>query len=220
MNGFVGLQKILLRLQCSDKLTVKSLMQCVLAKVEPHEEQYLAGCDLLIPKRSQRRYRSATPTGDVTTKGAGRPPVGAIETSATVEFFFGHTFVRSGAKNNTRRMAMRKDEMYATYRASFPAILSRAEVIAASGIFESEGLSQFLKQNLEKKLEDDDLEMRHDFFMSRVEYFRTDRVSVGSQSLNKIGTVDDPHGLTARSFNTFWDILKRAKVRYLRSEPI
>jgi hypothetical protein len=56
--------------------------------------------------------------------------------------------------------------------------------------------------------------------MSRVESFRADRVVEGAQFLTKIGTTDDPHGLTARSFNNFWDILKRAKVRYLRSEPI
>jgi hypothetical protein len=50
-------------------------------------------------------------------------------------------------------MAMRKDEMYATYRASFPTILRRAEAIASSGIFEKERLSGFLKNNL-KTLQD------------------------------------------------------------------
>ena len=86
-NGFIGLQKVLLRSHSSDKVTVRSLMQCVLAPVQPHKEN-LADSDLLIPKRSQRRYRSATPTGDATMKGAGRPSVCAIETAATVEFFF------------------------------------------------------------------------------------------------------------------------------------
>ena len=107
---------------------------------------------------------------------------------------------------------MRKDEMYATYRASFPTILRRAEAIATSGIFGTERMSGFLKknlktiQNLEKQLEDDGLEMRTEFFMSRVEYLRADRVIEGSHFLSKIGTGDDPHGLTARHliiFGTF-----------------
>jgi hypothetical protein len=69
----------------------------------------------------------------------------------TVEFFNTNTFVRSGAANLTRRMAMRQSEMYALYRAHFPMLVRKAEGYVDSGLYGS--LSSFLQKQLNRAKE-------------------------------------------------------------------
>jgi hypothetical protein len=47
-----------------------------------------------------------------------------------------------------------------------------------------------------------------------------DRAASDSTYLRLINVSEDPHGMCPRSFPTFWSMIDRAKVRYLRSEPI
>ena len=66
--------------------------------------------------------------------------------------------------------------------------------------------------------ESEELERRTEWFKDQVTDLKWDRAKYKRAPL-KIRTTDDPDQIEARSFNTFWDIIKRAKVRYLRSEP-
>ena len=77
--------------------------------VQP-QDMYLATERLALPPSTVRR--AITDAGGGETK-AGQPPVGLLETSVTLEFFTANTFVRSGARTDTRRMAMQQTEMYA-----------------------------------------------------------------------------------------------------------
>ena len=103
------------------------------------KESEIAGEHFSVPPSSLRRAMKDVGSG---TSKPGKPAVGALETAVTVEFFEDHTFVRSGAKTATRRMALRQSEMYALYRAHFPMIVRRAERLADGGMYGS--LSAFL----------------------------------------------------------------------------
>ena len=61
----------------------------------------LARAQLSVPTSTVRRARLYGNSN----KKVGKPAIGGIEEVLTVEFFNDHTFVRSGAKTATRRMA-------------------------------------------------------------------------------------------------------------------
>jgi hypothetical protein len=145
----------------------------------------------------------------------------------TVEFFNTHTFVRSGASTLTRRMAMSQSEMYALYRAHFPMLVRKAEVMADSGLYGP--LTSFLAKQLARANEmsaaegwdqSDEMQRRAEWFKDQLSDHREERAKYVKAPLNHVRTTDDPDQMEARSFSTFWAILKRANVRHLRSEPI
>ncbi len=108
------------------------------------KDNEVAGEHLSVPRSSVQRAKQDG--GLKGTQKPGKPGVGALETAVTVEFFENNTFVRSGAKTCTRRMALRQSEMYALYRAHFPMIVRRAESLADGGMYGP--LSAFLSTQL------------------------------------------------------------------------
>ena len=53
-----------------------------------------------------------------------------------------------------------------------------------------------------------------------VRKLRFERAFFNDSSLKKIPVGEDPDEIEARSIDTFWDILRRAKVKFRRSEPL
>ena len=122
---------------------------------------------------------------------------------------------------------MRQSEMYALYRAQFPMLMRKAESLAESGLYGP--LTPFLAKQVSRAKEVStavgwdgatEMERREEWFNDREDAHRVDRATYARLPLQKVRATDDPEGFEARSFNTFWGIIKRAKVRFLRSEPI
>jgi hypothetical protein len=182
------------------------------------------------------RYSPQGPDLRAPVNGGGRPPVGILETLATVEFFKEHTVVRSGAKTTTRRMPKSMPDMYILYRAHFPTICRRARALSESLVI-NERLSPFVVTALvvaDRLASDPEWSLpgewkhRLAWYQKRLATQRLDRAVQGSHSgegqnwpsLATINVGDDPDGIKARSFQTFWTVLKRGSVKWLRSEPI
>jgi hypothetical protein len=117
----------------------------------------------------------------------------------TVEFFNTNTFVRSGASTLTRRMAMSQSEMYALYRAHFPMLVRKAEVMADSGLYGP--LTSFLAKQLARANEmsaaegwdqSDEMQRRAEWFKDQRSDHREERAKYVKAPLNHVRTTDDP----------------------------
>ena len=212
-QAFVGVNKVLQE-PVSRKWSRRQILSLVVQPVQ-QSDMYMATNHLAVPESTAR------------LAAAGRPGVDALETAVTVEFFNTHTFVRSGANTLTRRMAMRQSEMYALYRAHYPMLMRRAESFVESGIYQSPGGHMAKQINRAREMsavegwdQGEELERREDFFKDREYEARVERAKFVRTPLQKIRTSDDPDKIEARSYNIFWEILSRAKIRFLRSEPI
>ena len=221
-DTFVGVNKVLLK-GVSQKWTRREMLHLLVQPVQP-QDMYLATERLALPPSTVRR--AITDAGGGETK-PGQPPVGLLETSVTLEFFTANTFVRSGARTDTRRMAMQQTEMYALYRAHFPMLLRRAENLADGGAFGE--LPRFMSRQLARTKAmsevkgwspEGELKRREEWYAKRTYECKVDRARCSDATLQRIRAKDDPDDITARCSKTFWDIIERAKVKFLRSEPI
>jgi hypothetical protein len=111
--AFVGINKVLQE-HFSRQWSRRELLAFLVRPVQP-SDMHLATSHLAVSHTEVRRAK--TRDHDRAVAPRGRPGADALETAVTVEFFNTNTFVRSGAANLTRRMAMRQSEMYALYRA-------------------------------------------------------------------------------------------------------
>ena len=220
-QAFVGVNKILQE-HFTRKWSRAEILALMVQPVQPSDMHLTTR--LAVPKTTAR----VALLRDVTrpTK-IGRPGVDALEAAVTVEFFNTHTFVRSGASTLTRRMALRQTEMYALYRAQYPMLVRKAESLVQSGLYRS--LSHHLAKQLSRAKEMsavegwdqlDEMQRREEWFNAREYDDRVERAKRVRVHMPVIKTTDDPDQIEARSFTTFWDIIQRAGVRFLRSEPI
>ena len=205
------------------KWSRRQMLNLLVQPVEP-SDMHLATERFALPRLTIQRAK--TDAGPCETR-PGHPQVGPLETNVTVEFFNANTFVRSGARTDTRRMAMQRTEMYALYRAHFPMLLRRAESIAEGGAFGQ--LGKFLSKQLSQAKvmsevqgwsQEGELKRREEWYNAKTRECKVDRARYMGLTLNKIPVKDDPDNIEARCFTTFWDIMKRAKVKFLRSEPL
>ena len=137
--------------------------------------------------------------------------------------------VRSGARNLTRRMAMNKDEMYALYRAQFPLLVRRAAERSATDRTLHGPPGKFLMSRLEVAnrrssapgwSEVGELDRRRDWYSAQTEALKTNRAAAGKDAEHLCVPVSaDPDGIKARSFQSFWRIMKRCGVRYVTATP-
>ena len=97
-------------------------------------------------------------------------------------------------------------EMYALYRAHFPMLLRKAEVMADSGLYGS--LTSSLAKQLARAKEMsaaegwdefEELERRTEWFKDQVTDIKWDRAKYERAPLQKIKTTDDPDQIEARS---------------------
>ena len=126
---FHGANRIL-REHTSKKWSRRQLLKSFAAPVQPRE-QYMTLDRLDVACTTVQRAKGS----DIQELGSRARPIGPLETAATVEFFQANTFVRSGAKTLTRRMALSKCELYGLYRAHYPMICRRAESLAQAEMY-------------------------------------------------------------------------------------
>lgn len=209
-----------------------TLLTPVEDKFNPLQEE-LINCN--VTERTKKRWlRAAAKPVDVasspspTPSPRGRPRVTELELVATNEFFVNQTYVRSGARNNTRRMHIDCSEMYAIYRAHFPQICRRAKAL---GEARELPMDTFLETNLvvaERMATAQgwtihgELLRRTDHFTHQLQEAKLARALAGEMTahLQHPRTGADPDGISPRCYKTFWDILKRSGTRWLRSEPL
>ena len=151
-----------------------------------------------------------------------------LECSVTAAFFNDHTHVRSGAKNLTRQLQMSKDEMYGLYRAHFPDLVRQAAARQAADPELHGPLSGFLTERLKVANEMsavplwsqvEELGRREEWYSRRTDEMRFERAANSTKSLQRISVQDDPDNIKARNSDTFWRMLKRCGVRFLRAKP-
>ena len=106
-------------------------------------------------------------------------------------------------------------------------LLRRAESLAEGGAFGP--LPKFMSKQLSRTKEmsevpgwsaEEETKRRENWYEARHQEFKVDRARYASPNLHKIPAKEDPDQIEARCYITFWEILKRAKVKHLRSEPI
>lgn len=218
---FHGANRIL-REHTSKKWSRRQLLKSFAAPVQPRE-QYMTLDRLDAACTTVQRAKGS----DIQELGSRARLIGPLETAATVEFFQANTFVRSGAKTLTRRMALSKCELYGLYRAHYPMICRRAESLAQAEMYGPMCNHLSAQLVIAKKMsrvpgwsESAETERREQYFATLVDDLKADRALFKLGQLPKIPVSDDPDGIEARSTNTFWDILKRANVKYKRSEPL
>ena len=215
----------MLREHISKKWSRRQLIQNYLTPVQiPEYYMTLDRIDVPVSTVRDNRGQGSSRADDI---GPGRPTIGALETAVIVEFFHSNTFVRSGAKTLTRRMALSQSEMYALYRAHYPMMCRRAASLAEAALY-GPMCSHLLKQvtiankmsQVEGWSEIEETERRVRYYDSLLDDLKVDRALFNAATLQKLPVTEDPDGIEARSTNTFWSILSRAKVRFRRSEPI
>ena len=68
--------------------------------------------------------------------------------------------------------------------------------------------------------EQEEIDGRDAWYSDQCKASLVDRAASDSTYLRLVNVTEDPHAMCPRSFATFWAMLSRAKVRFLRSEPI
>ena len=123
---------------------------------------------------------------------------------------------------------MDKDEMYGLYRAHFPDLVRRAAARQATDPELHGPLSDFLTSRLEVAnaiaavplwSQVEELARREEWYRRRTDEMRWDRAANNDKFLFKISVKDDPDNIKARNSDTFWRILKRYGVRFVRAKP-
>ena len=65
----------------------------------------------------------------------------------------------------------------------------------------------------------EELGRREEWYRRRTAAMRENRAANSTKSLSRIAVDDDPDNIKARNFDTFWDILRRYGVRFVRARP-